>query len=202
MTPRADPALTHDGDVLTALAGAEDRFTLSRLESLIPHRSREGLRQALRRLVDEGIVDRQVAGTTHTYSLNRQHLAAPSIIELASLQTRFVERLRETLQGWSPQPIFAAVFGSSARGTMTPTSDIDLILIHPDSDTSAWEADVDALALSAQRWTGRPMNILVMAREEVRDARHEEPVLQDIARDGLPVLGTMSSFVRLIGGRR
>lgn len=191
-----------DGDVLAALAGANDSFTLSRLHHLIPHRSREGLRRALQRLEEQGVVDRRAAGTTHTYSLNREHLAAPAILELASLQARLLERLQETLRAWSPRPVFAAVFGSAARGTMTPSSDIDLFLVHPGDDDFSWHADLDALSLSAQRWTGNAVNILVMTSEEIRGAREEEPVLRDIARGGLPVLGTTFGFNRLIRAGR
>lgn len=190
-----------DGDVLTALASAKDSFTLSRIHHLIPHRSREGLRRALQRLEEQGIVDRHAAGTTHTYSLNREHLAAPAILELASLHSRLLERLRETLEVWSPRPVFAAMFGSAARGTMTPSSDIDLFLVHPGDDDASWHADLDALSGSARRWTGNAVNTLVMTSEEIRGAREKEPVLRDIAREGLPVLGTMSGFNRLIGAR-
>lgn len=190
-----------DGDVLAALAGANDSFTLSRLQHMIPHRSREGLRRALLRLEEQGIVDRHVAGTTHTYSLNREHLAAPAILELASSRARLLERLREALQAWSPPPVYAAVFGSAARGTMRPSSDIDLFLVHPGDDDLSWHADLDALSDSARRWTGNAVNTLVMSSEEIRGAREEEPVLSDIAREGLPVLGTTSGFNRLIGAR-
>lgn len=189
-----------DGDVLAALAGATERFTLTRLQVLVPHRSRAGLRRALHRLVEQGIVNLRTAGTTHTYSLNREHLAAPAILELASLRHRLLERLRDTLSGWSPCPTFSALFGSAARGTMESSSDIDLFIVHPGDDTSGWDPGIDDLASSAQRWTGNAVNILVMTDEEIRGARDAEPVLSDIARDGLPVLGTMSSFTRHIGG--
>lgn len=53
---------TLDGDVLTVLARAESDYTISDLPRVIGRGSTEGIRRVLRRLVDQGIVDRQQVG--------------------------------------------------------------------------------------------------------------------------------------------
>lgn len=188
---------TVDGDVLAVLAGADDWFTISRLQHLIPDRSRQGIRKALARLSVQGIVDTMTAGTTHTYRLNRDHLAAPAITELASMKAALIDRLRIELDRWTPRPEFAALFGSAARGRMSTSSDIDLFLLHPDSDSSGWEVAVDDLTGRVGRWTGNVVNALVMTADEARDAAHAEPVLQEIGEFAIPLAGSLNGFRRL-----
>jgi hypothetical protein len=42
--------------------------------------------------------------------------------------------------GWAIQPTYAAVFGSSARGEMTSSSDLDLLPVRPDeASQTTWD---------------------------------------------------------------
>lgn len=94
-------------------------------------------------------------GYAHQFSLNREHLAADSIIALAQMRTRFLQALEHTLGQWHPAPVYAAVFGSAARGDMRVDSDIDLLLFRADHiDVDAWDSAVDVLAAQTSRWTG------------------------------------------------
>lgn len=200
-SPLATVTPTVDGDVLAALAGAEDWFTIARLHVLIPGRSREGLRKALGRLAEQGVVDVLIAGTTRSYQLNREHLAAPAIIALTSMKAELLDRLRDHLGQWRPAPAFAGVFGSAATSTMSTSSDIDLFLLHPGANSSDWDDAVDDLTARARRWTGNPVNALVMTIDEVRRGATTEPVLQDIAREAIPLIGTTRAFRRLTGAQ-
>lgn len=201
-SPLATVTPTVDGEVLAALAGAEDWFTVARLHLLIPSRSREGIRKALSRLAEQGVVDVLVAGTTHSYQLNHEHLAAPSIIALASLKAELLDRLRRHLEQWSPVPTFAGVFGSAATNTMSASSDIDLFLLHPGADPSSWNDELDDLTARARRWTGNPLNALVMTIDEALRGAAMEPVLRDIANESIPLIGTSRAFRQLTGARR
>lgn len=193
---------TVDGDVLAILAGAEDWFTVAQLDLLIPARSREGIRRTLTRLADQGVVDVLTAGTTRSYRLNREHLAAPSIIALTFLRSTLFDRLRTELKGWEQLPEYAAVFGSAAEGRMSESSDIDLFLLHPGTDPSAWDGPLEDLAARARRWTGNVLNPLVLSRDEVIDSAPSEPVLQDIADRATPLIGEPRAFRKLAGARR
>lgn len=201
-SPLATITPTVDGDVLAALAGAKDWFTIARLHHLTPARSREGIRNALARLAAQGVVDVLVAGTTRSYQLNHDHLAAPAIIALASMKAELLDRLRQQLEQWSPAPTFAGVFGSAATGTMSTSSDIDLFLLHPGADPSEWDDALDALTARARRWTGNPVNALVMTIDEARHGAAMEPVLQDIANEVIPLIGTPRAFRQLTGAHR
>lgn len=190
---------TLDGDVLTILAGADDWFTVSQVHALIPGRSREGVRRTLARLSEQGVVDTITLGSMHSHRFNREHLAAQAVSELVGLRRAFFDRLRTELGQWSPRPEFAAIFGSAAQGRMDPSSDVDLFLLHPGSNTADWDEAVDDLAERATRWTGNAMHPLVMTTAEVDGAGQAEPVLEDIADHGAPLLGSGRSFRRLIG---
>src|SRR5215217_2577946 len=127
---------TLDGHVLAVLARNDAPFTTGQLHQILPQHSQEGIRKVLLRLTKQGIVHSVRVGNTFTYRFNRDHLAAEPTAELALLQETFLQRLETLLKSWQVSPVYAAVFGSAARGSMTVNSDLDLLLIRPD-DVSA-----------------------------------------------------------------
>jgi predicted nucleotidyltransferase len=182
--------------VLAVLAQAESSFTVSQLQSMLSA-SDEGIRKVLRRLTGQGIVSAQMHGPVSTYELNREHVAAQPVMDLARLRTLFLERLEQALSAWVIAPEYAAVFGSAGRGKMTLTSDIDILLVRPDGyDEELWLEQVMDLTQKVTRWTGNDARPLEFAMSEL-DAAHE-PVLEDVAREGLTVYGDPSWFRRRI----
>lgn len=186
--PLATVTPTLDGDVLTVLARAEATFTTGQLHRVLGQYSEDGIRKVLVRLKGQGIVLAERVGNAYAYRLNREHLAAGPVIALARARAVLLERLEAALSAWRPGPIYAAVFGSAARGDMTVNSDIDILVIRPDeAEEEAWEQQVTALASQVSRWTGNDARPLRFAVSEV--GGHEE-VLRDVLRDGLRVAGT------------
>jgi len=197
---------TLDGDVLSVLAGAEDWFTIQRIQLIVRDRSAEGIRKTLHRLVREGIVDEQQAGRASLYRLNREHLAAGPIVEIANLRGTLVDRLRSEMQSWPTPPVFAALFGSAATGTMTEGSDIDLFILMPgNAEKTAGEEQLharrDDLVNRSSRWTGSDVRPLMFTVSEAEGASGDEPVLQHIADEGITILGDKGSFRRMVGAR-
>lgn len=202
--PLATVTPTLDGEVLTVLAGAEIAFTVGDLQRLIPGRSGEGIRKTVTRLVDEGVVTAARTGRTHSYGLNRDHLAAEAIVMLANLEATLLDRIRTTIGEWREAPLFGAVFGSAARREMTNQSDIDLFLVHrADADLDQFQAQTDQLAGKVTAWTGNDARILVYSEADVIGAGDRDPVLRSITREGRPVIGDLIWFRRTItSGRR
>lgn len=190
---------TLDGDVLVVLARAHHEFTPPEITALIADRSVEGVRNALLRLVEQGIVLRRPAGQAWLYQLNREHLAAPAIIALASLYDTFLDDLRQRVESWAVPCVYAALFGSAARGHMKPESDIDVFVVRsnsvdPDDDTWSWQ--LQDLAHDASRWTGNDIRVLEIGENEVRSGLAAgERVLVDIAEEGIRLAGP-SSYLR------
>jgi hypothetical protein len=188
--PIATITPTLDGDVLAVLARQEDSFTTGQLHRVLTRFSEEGIRKVLQRLTGQGIVHCERVGNAYSYRLNREHLAAGPVTKLANLPDTLLRRIEERLASWTVRPVYAAVFGSAARGTMTPDSDLDLLLIRPDdSPPDNWDEQVGALMADVTRWTGNDTRPLQYTVSELANARGE-PVLRDVLDEGLTVAGS------------
>ncbi|WP_448006167.1 nucleotidyltransferase domain-containing protein [Agromyces bauzanensis] len=183
-----------DGDCLAVLARADHEFTVSRLLPLLGRkRSLTGVRNALDRLADQGVVNVRQVGNVKSYSLNRSHLVAPAIIEIATARDGLFERLAAELQHWRIQPLYGALFGSAARGEMHSESDIDILLIHPDdADIELWTDQVTQLQQLVTSWTGNDTRVLTFSEREVHEHGTRDPVLREVASDGVALIGSAS----------
>lgn len=192
---------TLDGDVLHVLAGADEWLATHTIAALIPDRSQEGIRKTLKRLVTVGIVDELSAGRAFLFRLNRDHLAAEPLMQLAALKQMFFTRLSTAMNSWHYKPIFAAVFGSAARNQMSTHSDVDLFLIQPDdAPQHVWESQVEQLMSQANRWVGSDVRPLLYTESEITRLGESEPVFHFIEQEGVPVCGERSSFTNLMKG--
>jgi predicted transcriptional regulator len=182
---------TLDGDVLAVLARNDGTFTTGQLHRVLRRHSAEGIRKALQRLAKQGIVSAERVGQAYAYRLNHDHLAAEHIIGLARIPETFLKRIADRLLSWDVPPVYAAVFGSAARGSMTVDSDVDLLLIRPDKvDDDLWEAQVNTLVTEVARWVGNDTRPLEFTAAELVAHGRDEPVLQDVLREGLTVAGS------------
>ena len=181
---------TLDGDVLTVLARADAPYTVGDVQRVIGGRSHAGIRKVLERLTQQGTVIAQPVGAAISYRLNREHLAAQHIVALANLRATLIERMRVHVEAWPTPPVWAAMFGSAARGDMRPESDIDLFLVDPDVDPPRWEGLVHQLAGEVSRWTGNDARVLSMTEAEVRvGALRHDPILQSLLDEALTITG-------------
>lgn len=185
---------TLDGDVLTVLARADTEFSGREVHRALGHSSHTGVRRCLERLVGVGIVLERSAGNALLYRLNRDHLAAPQVEALATLRLQLFERLRETVAAWKIRPALGAVFGSVARGEAGADSDLDIFLLRPagiDQDDPVWRDQVIALEEAASAWTGNDARSLEYSQSELPRLRREEPVIAEIAADGIVLVGNL-----------
>lgn len=191
--PLATITPTLDGDVLTVLARHGATFTTGQVHRILVQHSEEGIRKVLRRLTGQGIVLSERVGNAFAYRFNHDHLAAQYIMGLARLQETFLARLEALLESWRIPPVYAAVFGSAARGQMTVSSDVDLLLVRPHAVAEPdWEDQVNDLATTVTRWLGNDTRVLEFAENEIVMSGREEPVLNDVLQEGLTVAGRRS----------
>lgn len=188
-----------DGDVLRVLAGARAEFTVPQLHRLIGNRSVAGIRETVRRLVSQGIVDEHGIGRDRAYALNDDHLAAGAIREIADLRAALIARLRDRLASWSHPPVFAALFGSAARGEMAPDSDLDLVLVRPDGAADdIWLTQLADLTRDATAWTGNDTRIIDLTADEVAAASFR-PLLTAVAGEGVALTDDSGWLSRALG---
>jgi len=180
---------TVDADVLAVLAGAAASFTGRQVHQIAGRHSEKGVRNALHRLVTQGIVTSQPAGGAHLYQLNRDHLAAPHIVAIAGLRTQLLALIKIEVAGWKIPPVFAALFGSAARGDMCPDSDIDLLVVRPrseDVEDSCWRGELGQLSAHVAAWTGNDTRVLELGEDEAhRGFESGERVLVDVLTEGV-----------------
>lgn len=184
---------TLDGDILRVLALADAEFTPPAIHRLIGEHSVDGIRKSLDRLVSQGIVLQRQAGRSSLCQLNRDHLAASAVIELAQMKDELLRRLRAELDGWMTHSAYAALFGSAARTDMRADSDIDLFVVRSattESGDGRWVDQLDQLSDTVLGWTGNHLNVLELGEHGVVEGiRQMDPVLIELARDGIRVQG-------------
>ncbi len=149
--------------------------------------------KALDRLVGQGLVLRQDAPPASLYTLNRQHVAAPTVETMASIRTELLDRLRQTFSSWSTPPVHASMFGSAARQDGDIDSDIDIFLLRPtgvSDEDATWSEQLHEIGDSIRAWTGNRASIIDFTEQDVRQMQDESrPVLADLHRDGIDLAG-------------
>lgn len=182
-----------DSAVLVVLAGTTRPLTGREVARLAPEGTQQGVWKALRRLADEGLVDREEAGSSSLYVLNREHLATPAVEALVGIRTELLTRLRDAIRGWKIVPVHASLFGSAARGDGDVSSDIDLFIVRPagvDQDDPVWSSQLDDLADHVRRWTGNRAGISQVAERDIKRLRRERPpVVDELDADAITLAG-------------
>lgn len=184
---------TVDGDVLGVLAGADAAFTAPQVHRLLGARSEAGVRKALNRLAEQGIVRAGRVGQAVAYQLNRRHLAAKHVLGIARLHQELLDAIRHAVSQWHEQPEFVALFGSLARRQMRPDSDIDVLVVRPDhldGGDRTWLGQLDDLSDDITAMTGNETRILELSAAQTQAALAEgQQVVEDVHNHGVRVHG-------------
>ncbi len=181
-----------DTDVLVVLAGSTKPRSGRELARRAG-RSNTGVQHVLDRLVEHGLVSREEVGRTFLYELNRDHLLAPTVEQMAGARAELVRRLRDAIDGWEVPPVHASLFGSAARGDGDASSDIDLLVVRPadvDPEDATWRDQLDELADSVRRWTGNNAGIAEVSEGELPRLRKDRPpVVEEVSEDAVDLAG-------------
>jgi DNA-binding transcriptional ArsR family regulator len=191
---------TLDGDVLGFLARGEKAFTGREVSRGIGRSSHEGVRRVLERLVQQGIVVSERAGTGVLFQLNRQHLAAPWIEGLASLRLELISKLRDAAAAWETAPLGLILFGSAARGDAGVGSDLDFLVVRPNSvdpGDDQWRSQLAELEAKATAWTGNDARVLEYGEGEMGGLLGNEPVLDAALEEGVEIAGSLRQLTRM-----
>lgn len=170
------------GAVLLALLRTGAPLTGRRIHALVGDRCSLGsVQQALRDLTQLGLVSSETVGRAGVHRINEEHEAVGPLRELMSPLDMLARVVREEAAG-APAVI---VFGSVARGEASADSDIDLAVVAP--------TDWDGRAHLQEQVRGRLGNscdiLHLTPADFTRAPEDREPVVAEILRDGIALLG-------------
>lgn len=172
------------GAVLSILLRTDAALTGRQIHRLLSDTySLWSVQETLRVLARLGLVETQVIGRAGVHKINEEHVAVSS---LRALVDPIADLKQVVAAAAGPQARTVLLFGSIARGESTAASDIDLAVIAP----ADWDLGTQ-LADAVKRRLGNACDVLVFTAEEFDDrARDGEPVVSDILRDGVALVGT------------
>jgi hypothetical protein len=188
-----------EGPVLAVLAQAGAPLSGSRVADLVPHASNPGVRAALGRLVEHGTVLAERSSHAVLYRANREHIAWPAIETAVGFAIRARHVLGERLAVLVATHLgneraagtTIALFGSVARGTSTPDSDVDVVLLVPD-DVPEHELQRLVLDMTAgvERWTGNVCSVFELSTGRLAElVRTEDPMVRSWLDDATTISG-------------
>ncbi len=147
-------------------------------------------------LIRAGLVNETVAGRSSMVALNRNHLAAGPLVELAGLRGELIRRLRERLSQW-PDLKGAWLFGSVARGDADSQSDIDLLIVAHDLEAPDLHSLVVQLQADVRSWTGNDVQLVEHTTESWRKlVRSKNPLVEQMRSDGVSLTGDTAALLK------
>lgn len=171
------------GAVLAVLLRTDTPLTGRQIHGLLSDKySLWIVQKTLKALTGLGLVHSQSVGRAQVHTVNEEHV---SVAPLRALLDP-IAVLRDVVRTVTNSDVSTVyVFGSIGRGEATAESDIDLAVIAGKS----WDKRVE-LADAVRTRLGNDCVVLVFNPAEFkRLARAGEPVVNDIVRDGLVLVG-------------
>jgi predicted nucleotidyltransferase len=157
------------------------------------------------RLVRKGLIKQKQEGQQRYYALNIANPKTRALCQLFESERRealyksnrrlswALEELSKRIFDFLPQVQSLVMFGSAARGEMTKTSDVDVLVIVPNLTQEPFNElmrDVDRQAREVA--DTYPMNlapITITMKDFEAAVREKKRIAQDVLRDGLMIFG-------------
>ena len=187
------------GRVLAVLADTTAELNLRTLARLAGVSLAQASR-VLPGLVELGLVSRREVPPSSQFQLNREHVAAQAVIELAQSRDVALKRIGAAVDRLPVAPASVIIFGSFARGEADADSDIDALVVRPDDvadDDEPWASAIEHWRNEIRTMTGNPVEVLEVGRTETADKLLSRAQLwQDVTRDGVVVHGATLEELR------
>lgn len=150
-------------------------------------------------LEDVGLLTRTRRGRQVFYQANQSHPVFQDLRGLVQKTVGAVEVLRGALGGLADRIEAAVLIGSMAKGTATPASDVDILIVG-----SAELADVSDALSRAETMLGREINPVVYPRSEFLRRRREGGhfVTSVLRGPRVPLIGELPSEPGEVGRER
>lgn len=151
--------------------------------------------EVLNDLAHLGIVDREIVGTSHLFSINKDHLCYQTLKVLSRPMPALLKQIQRIVSGFQLAPLAVVIFGSVAKGSSQAGSDLDLLVLRPNHvspEDSAWESQTLELVVQLERSTGYPVQLVEYSESEFqalvnRGAR----LVTELSNTGVAVTGEL-----------
>ena len=137
------------------------------------------VQHALKELDRLGVITTEVVGRAGVHRINEDHYAIGPLRSLMNPLAILIEVVQDHAHG--AQAVI--LFGSVARGEATVGSDVDLAVFAP----SHWAHRIE-LEDAVHARLGHPCDVVHFTMKDV-SGRRREPVLDEILRDGIALIG-------------
>lgn len=172
------------GAVLSVLLRTGEPLTGRQIHGIVgDDHSLWSVQEALKALAHLGLVETRTVGRAGVHIINEGHVSTAPLRALVDPIAALTSTIAEVLD---PQVEAVLLFGSIARGEATADSDIDLAVIA----APGWDGRTE-LEDAIHARLGNDCDVLVFTAVEFAQlAATSEPVVSDILRDGVALIGT------------
>jgi len=157
------------------------------------------------KLAKEGLVEQKREGQEKYYKLNLTSPRTRKLCELFEIdkseklykeKRRFawvLEDFTKRVSDFAPEIQSIILFGSVARGEATPRSDIDILVITPNSEEERFNElmnAVDRLAAEVSgRYPAKLVLIVMMTKDFEKNVKDKKRFAADVLKDGIVLFG-------------
>lgn len=165
------------------------------------------------KLAKEGLVEQKIEGQEKYYKLNLTNQRTRKLCELFETERgeKFykvnrrlawvLEDFTKRVSEFTPEVQSITLFGSAARGQATPRSDIDILVLAPNSDEEQFKKLMDSIDRLADEVSGRHptklVPVVMMTKDFEKSIKGKKRFASDVLKDGIVLFGE-EKYYRLL----
>jgi predicted nucleotidyltransferase len=157
------------------------------------------------KLVKEGLVQQKTEGQEKYYKLNLENPRTRKLCELFETDKKeklykenrrlawILEDFTRKVSDFAPEVQSIILFGSAARGQATPKSDVDILVVAPNSEEEQFKKLMNSIDKLADEASGRhPVKlapVVMMTKDFEKSIKDKKRFAADVLEDGIVLFG-------------